>query len=589
MPLLPIALLTALLLAAPAMAQEQVNGRPQRVAIAAPQTPLERLVNDTLARFTLEPGADETDEERELRRAERAVLEALATEGYFDATVRYEPELNGRARYRAVVTLGPRTTVGSVELEFAGVLTEPRFASRAADLRQSWGLPVGTAFRSAEWDAAKAALVTDMQARDFAAARVTSSLARVDAPEAKAHLRVELDSGPAYTVGPLQISGLVRYEPGLIERFNPFKVGEPYDRARLAEFQRRLQETPYFANVVTTIDLEAPAGELAALRVDLREAPTKRVAFGVGYQTDTGAHVEATYRQALTLGQPWPLQTGVRVDQTGGFAYADLSFPPRPNGVRDTVGVLFENSEVESLDVRRYGIGAARSQLRGQRDGRHIDTRLAVNYEHEVRKTPLLPEVETSAVSTTYTWTRRSVDSIVNPRRGNIVTLEGTVGASRAAFSDTFLRGYSRLVQYFPIGSTDSLILRGEFGYVSAESTDAVPTRFLFRTGGTTTIRGYNYESIGVSRGGATVGGRILTIASAEYVKWLPDVGGGNWGMAAFVDAGDAADRFGDLDIAVGVGVGARYRTLAGPIAVDLAYGERDRSVRLHFSVAIAF
>jgi translocation and assembly module TamA len=586
---LPTALLTALLLALPGLAHGQANTRTQQVAVAAPQAPLERLVNETLARFTLEAGADEADEERELRRAEDALLEALATEGYFDAAVRFELEPSERARYRAVVTLGPQTRVGSVELEFSGALGEPRFAERAAALRNAWTLPAGTPFRSAEWEAAKNQLVTAAQARYFAGARIGSSLARVDAPDALAHLRIELDSGPAYTIGPLDITGLVRYRPELIERYNPFQIGQPYDRARLAEFQQRLQETPYFANVVTTLDLDSPTGELAALRVNVREAPTKRVAFGIGFQTNTGAHVEATYRQALTMGQPWPLQTGVRIDQTGGFAYADLSFPPRPSGTRDSVGVLYEDSEVEALDIQRYGIGAARTQVRGPRDARHIETRLAVNYEHERRRTPLLPEVETRALSTTYTWTRRNVDSIIDPRRGNIVTLEGTVGGSRAATDAIFLRGYSRLVQYFPVGATDAVILRGELGYVSADTTDIVPTKFLFRTGGTTTIRGYNYESIGVRRGGAVTGGRVLTIASAEYVKWLPTVGGGNWGAAAFIDVGDAADRFGDLDPAFGIGVGARYRTLAGPIAVDLAYGARERSIRLHFSVAIAF
>jgi translocation and assembly module TamA len=32
-----------------------------------------------------------------------------------------------------------------------------------------------------------------------------------------------------------------------------------------------------------------------------------------------------------------------------------------------------------------------------------------------------------------------------------------------------------------------------------------------------------------------------------------------------------------------------RYRTVAGPLALDLAYGERDRKWRVHFSIAISF
>ncbi len=79
-----------------------------------------------------------------------------------------------------------------------------------------------------------------------------------------------------------------------------------------------------------------------------------------------------------------------------------------------------------------------------------------------------------------------------------------------------------------------------------------------------------------------------MALASAEYVHWL-ERWSGNWGIAGFVDVGDAGDSFKALDPAVGVGLGVRWRTVAGPLAVDVAYGEREKRIRLHFSVAIAF
>jgi translocation and assembly module TamA len=183
---------------------------------------------------------------------------------------------------------------------------------------------------------------------------------------------------------------------------------------------------------------------------------------------------------------------------------------------------------------------------------------------------------------------RRRVNNVVDPRSGNVIRLEGTVGASGTQLSDAFLRGYGRIQQYFPIGERDVLIVRADLGFVEADSPNVVPSKFLFRTGGTTTVRGYDYESLGVKQGVATVGGRALAVGSIEYVKWLERFNG-DWGVATFVDVGDAADRFNTLDFAVGAGLGVRYRTPAGPLAVDVAYGERERQVRVHFSVAIAF
>ena len=59
--------------------------------------------------------------------------------------------------------------------------------------------------------------------------------------------------------------------------------------------------------------------------------------------------------------------------------------------------------------------------------------------------------------------------------------------------------------------------------------------------------------------------------------------------MAFFVDAGNAGDTVSELDPAVGYGIGGRWRSPAGPVGVDLAYGERTGNFRLHFSLGFTF
>ncbi|HKU69625.1 MAG TPA: BamA/TamA family outer membrane protein, partial [Burkholderiales bacterium] len=126
---------------------------------------------------------------------------------------------------------------------------------------------------------------------------------------------------------------------------------------------------------------------------------------------------------------------------------------------------------------------------------------------------------------------------------------------------------------------------RAEGGIVFADSRFGIPSTFLFRTGGDQTVRGYSYQSIGVPQGNAIVGGRYLTIVSAETTYWFA----GDWGAAAFVDAGDAFDDRKAPNLAVGYGVGARWRSPIGPFRADIAYGERTNSIRLHFSAGFTF
>jgi translocation and assembly module TamA len=118
-----------------------------------------------------------------------------------------------------------------------------------------------------------------------------------------------------------------------------------------------------------------------------------------------------------------------------------------------------------------------------------------------------------------------------------------------------------------------------------ASSRDGIPSPLLFRTGGDTTVRGYAFDSLGVPLGNAVVGGRYYAVASVEAIRWIGEL----WGLATFVDAGNATDAVSDFHAAVGYGAGVRVRTPLGPFRLDLAYGQDVHQFRLHFSVGLSF
>jgi translocation and assembly module TamA len=148
-----------------------------------------------------------------------------------------------------------------------------------------------------------------------------------------------------------------------------------------------------------------------------------------------------------------------------------------------------------------------------------------------------------------------------------------------------FARATGKVNVLIPFGRRFDFSARAEGGIVFADSRFGIPSTFLFRTGGDQTVRGYSYQSIGVPQGAAIVGGRYLAIVSAETTWWLA----GDLGAAAFVDAGDAFDDRDAFDLAVGYGVGVRWRSPIGPFRADIAYGVRSSTLRLHFSVGFSF
>ncbi|QEL65256.1 translocation and assembly module TamA [Oryzomicrobium terrae] len=520
-----------------------------------------------------------------LREARRRLPELLATEGYFSPLLQADAPSDD-APPILVVDPGPRTTVGQVVIDFAEAAALP--PERQAALRQGWKLPAGQPFRAGDWESAKSALLTALLTEDFAGAQLRDSRAEVDPDTATARLTVTLVPGPRYVLGPLQIVGLERYDDALIDRYNrTVRPGRPYRESDLIALQTALQSTPYFSSAnVELLPREGDSGDgetvTAPVRLTVREKAAHRIGTGAGFSSNTGARVELSYRSADLFSRAWELSSGVRLEQKRQTGYADIFLPPDANGARNSVGGSYDASDIQGMKLTRSALGVVRSQQRGS-----IEMRLSVNYQVEQREIHGEPTTRLQALTPNVQYIWRAVDNLLDPRSG-IVAQAQAGGAAKGLLADqNFLRLQGRATTYFPVGQRDVLSLRGELGATLAPSRDGIPQDYLFRSGGTGSVRGYTYQSLGVKEGNAVVGGRYLAVLSGEYTHWIDK---SPWGIAAFVDAGNASDDPAKWSsLAVGYGLGVRWKSPAGPLAVDLAYGQKTGDVQLHFSVAIPF
>lgn len=511
-------------------------------------------------------------------RLQRLVTQILETEGYFSPVIEFV-ETNGD--WRLDVDPGPRTLIAAVDVAVDGPLAAKTRQALSAD----WGLPVGRPFRQEDWNNAKQLLLSNLLSENYAAARLVDSQATIDPATRQARLLVRYDSGQPFRFGELKIVGLERYQPSLVERYNrTVRPGEPFREADMRDLQTALQATPQFGSVLVSIDRTTPPDAdgvvIAPVTVQLSERPAHRLSFGAGVSSNTGARVETNFQTADLFGRAWELNTGLRIEQKRQTAYADVFFPPDAAQRRTSAGVMAQSTDIQGLRTERIAIGAQQAWRRDK-----LETRLSLTWQNEHLEPQGAEDSYSRALVPNVAWTWRDVDKLLDPRDG--IVLQGQVGgATKAVLSDqNFLRLLGRFQYFIPVGSLDTLMLSGDLGYTIATSRDGIPQEYVFRTGGTGSIRGYNYLSLGVSDGSATVGGRYMAASTVEYTHWFDE----QWGAAAFVDAGNAVDSLSNVSLAVGYGVGARWRTVAGPVAVDVAYGEQSHALHLHFSLAIPF
>jgi len=527
------------------------------------------------------------------RRARDATLSALETQGYFSPKVTLEVGEDPLGEtWDITIEPGKRTKVADVALDFSGQLATDGFKARAGALRDAWPLTQGMPFINESWANAKADLLDKVSSKDFFLARMTHSQATIDADEAQARLDVTIDSGPRVRMGEVQVIGLKRVPRTLVDRYVRFEPGEPYDQERLDEWQQALEDTSFFRGATVALNSDPalrrtlPNGEVEMpVTVQVAEAPARRVSASLGVDSDNGVRVEGLYRQNVVFGQPVWIETGAGVDKNRQRVFYDVHFAPTLDGYKDSVGLLFSHSDIEGVDNRRIGLGWNRSQSRKAAGDSRVEyeTRWGALVAHDRTRIEGADNYEVPTLVATWQWLRRDVNDKYDPREGNLVDFGLGAGVTLDK-GEPFYRSSLRAQQWWKVGKRDVLTVRGEVGKVWS-NTSRLPEDFGYRTGGARTIRGYAYQSIGLARGSATVGAPALAVVSVEYMRYFSDM----FGMSVFVDAGDAAESFGAMKWAVGYGIGGLVRTPAGPFEVSVAYGQRERQLRVHFSMGIAF
>ena len=147
----------------------------------------------------------------------------------------------------------------------------------------------------------------------------------------------------------------------------------------------------------------------------------------------------------------------------------------------------------------------------------------------------------------------------------------------------SFGQVYSSLKFITSLGGGNRLIARGSVGSTTTSEFEKLPASIRFFTGGSQSVRGYKYQSLGPEdESGDVIGGRRLLTGSIEFEHALND----RWGIAVFYDIGNAVEDFDD-DLESGAGFGVRWKSPVGPVRIDLASAISldDQPWRLHINI----
>jgi len=565
------------LCAAPAWAQLDYT-----VSVEAPSA-LTGLLNDHLELISArtDPDLDEFQLQAIIKETPAAAQALLETEGYFSPQIRVEEQ--GAHHYVLKVDTGEPVLIEDVTLQLNGdIRQQENYQQRLAAVLEAWALPMGAPYRQEDWTSSKRAILRLLTTDRFPLAKITHSQADIDPQTHRAQLLVQVDSGPLIRFGAVHVSGNQRYPLSVATGLADFRQGDPYTLKQLLDYQSALEQSAQYSGVVVNADMARIEDGQVPVDVSLTEFPKQKLELGLTYDSEDGPGTRIGYDYYNLFGKGWTgsvLLDWKNSDRNLSFG---LGFPRQADGYSHSITSSFKETDIQGVKTTTVDAGAWRIRSHDK-----INARFGVEFIQEKETIGNTPSNNTRAVLGVFGWTRRDVDDPLRPRSGNLldVSLSSTLGSLLSTTS--FVRGYARGVSYWsPWPKYGTLLTRLELGQVWAKDSDEVPSTQLFRAGGSNSVRGYDYQSLGLpGADGAVVGGRVVATATLEYQ--IPVAR--DWAVALFHDAGNAAQSWQSFKLEHSNGLGLRWMSPVAPLSMDIAKAQRDGKIRWNMSLGLAF
>lgn len=422
---------------------------------------------------------------------------------------------------------------------------------------------------------------------------------QVVANHANNTLRVSLAllPGPALRLGEVVPAGNERTRGDRVVAIAGLEPGTLHDPEAIAEAETRLRETGTFASVVLeTAETANPDGTID-VTARVQEAPPRRLGFGAEIDSENGGRLTGFWLHRNLLGGAERLRLEASIDGIGtssdglGFTLSALYSRPATFNPDTDLELGLSAARLNEADYLADAYEATATLTRQFTDALSVSAGTSLRFE-----------------TASYSGNNRDFGTFGVPVTATHDTrdepLDATSGHYLSAMAMPYL-GFAEAESglrltfdariYNDVGTEGRVVLaaRAQAGAVVGPALDATPRGFLFYSGGGGSVRGLPYQSLGVTSGGVSSGGRSFLGLSGETRVRIND----SFSVVAFADAGAVAGGVfdGQNDWHAGAGVGVRYNTPIGPLRLDLAVpvrrndGATGANYQLYLGIGQAF
>lgn len=460
-----------------------------------------------------------------------AIHNALRPFGYYQAGVTKIKVHHANKQWTMTVKINPgsQIKIAVLDLKITGAGAHDRNFKK---LLKHFPLKQGGVLNTQQYGVAKDELFSLASKRGYFNAKMTACRIIVDLDRYKAKVVIHFDTGQRFRFGKTHFSqsGL---DDSLLYRYLPYEKGDYYNEKKVEQLQQDLSASGYFKTVLVQSDVDNEKNGYVPIHIKLTPRKTQDYLFGLGYGTDTGvrATIGMKFRRLNRYGHRLNLLLRGSIDDSSGAI--NYIIPGHdPANSRYTFSAVIGHLDIDPGDSTYYR-GSVAYTMKLTKRLRQV---ISINYLHEKSRVKALSasHIKADTVFVNAQWQYLSHRRTVTPKHSLSVTLQliGSPYLSVKHKKDNEMFWQARITAkaLTTLEWTHTrFLLRGSLGHTSIDDLADLPLSLQLFTGGSRTVRGYTFQSIGP--------GKNLVVGSAEIQQRVY----GDWYVGMFYDIGNVS------------------------------------------------
>ena len=479
------------------------------------------------------------------------IKQALEAYGYFKPIIKNSlKKVDGSWNANFKISVGPPLRITSLKILVKN--TNP-VNIQITKLIANFPLHKGDVLRSDIYEEAKQKLLTQVVADGYLSAYFSKHTILINRKTYTSELILILNPGPRYYFGPITFQQSI-LNNSLLKRYIPFKAGDPYSSSKLLKLQDNLNKSGYFQNVSIPDTQINKQNQNLPVNIMLTPRPSQQYTAGIGYGTDMGVRGTLGWESRYLNKEGHRLSILSQLSKVQNSLQTTYTIPgkhPSTDNYNFNFAIVRKKLAQVTTTTQQIGIASVGKWKDWQRN-------LFLNYQTERFSYLNKPKTNSHLLTPGISLSHSKFDNPLFALHGYRLNLKFQ-GADQNLLSNTSFLQSEIQGEYILSWDDDSrLLFRGDIGYTIISNQGNFPPSLLFYAGGSQSVRGYAFQSLGP--------GRYLMTGSIEYQHRIIN----NFYGAIFFDAGNAVNNF-PINVKKGSGLGLVWASPLGPMEITAA------------------